>query len=102
MYFWCTVIRFPQHSRVTQGFIRPTILTSCNIRQGKETGIKARDRRVDSTPVTEGTPGENGHTNGDGYTDDNCMGLEKGTAKLKPNRGSSANKERGFSSFFLI
>lgn len=49
----------------------------------KETGIKARDRRVDSTPVTEGTPGENGHTNGGGYTGgDNCMGLEKGTAKL--------------------
>ena len=35
MYFWCTVIWFPQHSRVTQGFIHPTILTSCNIRQGK-------------------------------------------------------------------
>ena len=33
--------------------------------------------------MTEGTPGENGHTNGGGYTGgDNCMGLGKGYCKI--------------------
>ena len=75
-----TVIQLPQHSRITQDFsyIWPSSPLATYARE-KETGIKARDRRADSTPVTEGTPGEERHTNGG----KNCICPEKVTALLQ-------------------
>ena len=79
MYCWyCDTISTALENHTRFSYMWPSSPLATYARE-KETGIKARDRRADSTPVTEGTPGEERHTNGG----ENCICPEKGTAILQ-------------------